>query len=143
MVAKAAPPPPPPPAPAPAPASQVVVTSEKVVILQQVHFANDRDVILEDSYPLLQEVAHVLAQNPWLRKLRVEGHTDSKGNAAHNRSLSDRRARNVRAFLVGQGIAPERLVSKGYGPDRPVAPNTTADGRARNRRVEFVILEQG
>ena len=144
MVAKATPPPPPPaPAPAPEPASQVVVTSEKVVILQQVHFANDRDVILEESYPLLQEVARVLSQNPWLRKLRVEGHTDSKGNATHNRSLSERRARNVRAFLVGQGIAPGRLVSTGYGPDRPVAPNVSPEGRARNRRVEFVILEQG
>ena len=138
-----APQPPPAPAPAPEPAPQVVVTSEKVLILQQVHFANDRDVILEESYPLLEEVARVLGQNPQLRKLRVEGHTDSKGAAAHNRSLSERRARNVRAFLVGQGIAPGRLVSKGYGPDRPVAPNVSPEGRARNRRVEFVILEQG
>jgi outer membrane protein OmpA-like peptidoglycan-associated protein len=138
-----APPPAPAPEPLPAPpAPQVTVTREKVVILQQVHFANDKDVILPDSFPLLEEVARVLVQNPQLLRLRVEGHTDSKGKPVYNTRLSERRARKVRAFLVERGVAEGRLVAKGFGPARPIVPNDTAEGRARNRRVEFVILEQ-
>ncbi len=72
----------------------------------------------------------------------MEGHTDNRGTAEYNRDLSQRRARSVVRALVARGIAAGRLVSEGYGFDRPVADNKTALGRAKNRRVEFTILHE-
>jgi len=133
----------PPPAPLPAPPPpQVTVTKERLVILEQVHFATAKDVILPESFQLLEAVARALVEHPEVERLRVEGHTDNQGKAAANRSLSDRRAKKVRAFLVEAGVEASRLEATGYGPDRPVASNKTATGRARNRRVDFVILKQ-
>jgi outer membrane protein OmpA-like peptidoglycan-associated protein len=120
----------------------VALRRDRIAILEQVHFANDRDVILPESFELLGQVARVLAENPWVSKVRVEGHTDSKGSAKHNLDLSERRARSVRRWLVRSGVAPERLAAKGYGPSRPIDRTDTAAGRRRNRRVEFVILAQ-
>jgi outer membrane protein OmpA-like peptidoglycan-associated protein len=71
-------------------------------------------------------------------KLSIEGHTDSTGGADHNRQLSTARARAVFGALVGLGVAPSRLSSKGFGPDKPLADNATEEGRAKNRRVELV-----
>ena len=79
----------------------------------------------------------MLAAHPEIASVRVEGHTDSRGSVAHNTSLSDRRAKAVRRWLIEKGIAPARLSARGYGPSRPVADNATAEGRAANRRVEF------
>ena len=128
--------------PLPPPEVKVVLQKNKIAILEQVHFATDRDVILQESFELLNQVARVLRENPQLTRVRVEGHTDSKGPAAHNVELSQRRARTVREFLVKGGIAAGRLESQGYGPSRPIASNDTDEGRARNRRVEFAILAQ-
>ena len=74
-------------------------------------------------------------------RMAVQGHTDNRGSAAYNRELSQRRAQAVVKYLTDKGIAPERLDAKGFGPDRPVATNDTAEGRAQNRRVEFKVLE--
>jgi outer membrane protein OmpA-like peptidoglycan-associated protein len=73
--------------------------------------------------------------------VRIEGHTDAKGSAEHNRILSNGRANAVRDYLVAHGIAVERLDAKGYGPDLPLDTNKTAEGREKNRRVEFVIVK--
>jgi len=73
--------------------------------------------------------------------LRVEGHTDATGPYDYNLRLSEARARSVVQFLAEQGIALQRMVSEGYGPDRPIASNDTNEGRSRNRRVELVIAE--
>ena len=73
----------------------------------------------------------------------MEGHTDNRGSAAYNHDLSRRRAASVMRALVQRGIAADRLVAEGYGFDRPVADNRTALGRAKNRRVEFTILQEG
>ncbi len=132
----------PPPAPQPEPPPKAELRKDRIAILDQVHFGRDQDVILPESFDLLVQVAKVLADNPWVTKVRVEGHTDSKGSAKRNQELSERRARKVRERLVQAGVAPQRLDSKGYGPLRPVEANTTEAGRARNRRVEFVIVEQ-
>ncbi|MCA9543207.1 MAG: OmpA family protein [Myxococcales bacterium] len=74
--------------------------------------------------------------------MRVEGHTDSRGKDEYNRALSDDRAKAVVAYLTSKGVAAERLVSQGFGEDQPIASNETKDGRAQNRRVEFVIVER-
>lgn len=135
-------PPPVVPEPVREPVKEVVIDREtkRIVIMEAVYFGNDSDVIEERSYGILNQVAQVLRENPEL-VVRVEGHTDSRGRAAHNLDLSNRRASAVRAYLIRQGIAPERLLSQGFGPNRPIADNATAEGRATNRRVEFHIVE--
>ncbi|WP_241757999.1 adventurous gliding motility protein AgmC [Myxococcus landrumensis] len=122
---------------------KVQVDGERVVILEKVHFATGKDIILPRSFPLLKQVAAVLRANPQVELLRVEGHTDSDGNDAANLDLSRRRAANVREFLVKEGIAAARLESQGYGETKPVDTNKTAKGRENNRRVEFTILRVG
>lgn len=105
----------------------------------EVNFATDRSEILPTSRPQIAEVAALLKEASSLR-LAVNGHTDNSGTAAHNRNLSEARAKSVVAALVGTGIDPSRLQAKGFGADEPVADNTTEAGKARNRRVELVRL---
>ena len=115
------------------------VEGDQIKISEAVYFATNKDKILEKSFPMLQEVAGIIKSKPDIR-IRVEGHTDNRGTAKHNKDLSDRRAASVKKFMVEQGIAENRLDSIGYGPDKPIADNKTEDGRAQNRRVEFHIL---
>ena len=98
--------------------------------------------ILEASFSLLNEVAAVIQKNPHIKKIQIEGHASSEGGADHNQRLSDDRARSVMAYLAGHGVPKERLVARGFGVDRPIADNDTPEGRERNRRVEFNIVEQ-
>lgn len=104
-------------------------------------FATDSDKLLDESTPILDEVASVMDQNQRLR-IRVEGHTDTDGNESHNQDLSTRRAASVRAYLVGKNVPEDRLESMGCGQKVPVADNKTDDGKAQNRRVEFVIMRK-
>jgi uncharacterized repeat protein (TIGR01451 family) len=121
---------------------KVLVEGQKIIILDKVYFATNKDVILSRSFSLLAQVAAVLRANPEITRVRVEGHTDSQSSDAFNLDLSQRRANNVRKRLVEEeGIAPERLEAVGYGESRPVDTNKTAQGRENNRRVEFIILE--
>ncbi|MBN1206473.1 MAG: tandem-95 repeat protein [Myxococcaceae bacterium] len=122
---------------------KVLIEGEKIVILEKVYFATNKDTILPRSFPLLKQVGQVLRANPQLTRVRVEGHTDSQGSDAANQALSQRRATNVRMRLIEQErIAPERLEAVGYGESQPVDTNKTARGRENNRRVVFTILEQ-
>ncbi|WP_426141272.1 OmpA family protein [Pseudomonas sp. DWP3-1-2] len=86
----------------------------------------------------VSQLAKFLQDNPD-RKVIVEGYTDSSGSAAYNQSLSERRANSVRMALVQMGVDPARIVAQGYGKEYPVADNTSASGRAQNRRVEVTI----
>lgn len=124
------------------PPPKVKITKKKIVILEKVHFATAKAKIMQDSYELLKEVAAVLKENPQIQKVRIEGHTDSRGSRRYNMRLSKRRAKAVMDFIVNSGVDPNRLTYKGYGPTRPVATNRTRAGRAKNRRVEFSILKQ-
>lgn len=105
----------------------------------QINFDLDKATIRPDAQPTLAEIAKLLELDPAL-KLSIDGHTDSSGDSAHNRSLSTARARSVLGALVGLGIDPVRLKSRGFGPDKPVADNATDAGRAKNRRVELVKI---
>lgn len=111
-------------------------------VLQQVHFATGSATILPDSFPMLMEIAQLLKANPTIKKMRVEGHTDSHGGADFNLDLSKRRAASVRTWLVEHGIDTDRLESEGYGLTRPLQTNDTDEGRAANRRVEFKITDE-
>lgn len=103
-------------------------------------FDTGSDRLRGESTPTLERIAAMLSAHPELR-LRIEGHTDDVGDAAANRTLSERRAAAVKAYLVGQqGVAAGRLETAGFGSTKPTAPNTTAEGRQTNRRVELVRL---
>jgi hypothetical protein len=121
----------------------VRIVGRKIVILEQVHFATDQDVILPESFPLLDDVARVLLAHPEIVQLLVEGHTDIRASDAYNMDLSQRRAASVMRFLVSRNVAPSRLRAEGFGRRRPLAPNTTEAGMAQNRRVEFTIERLG
>lgn len=129
-----APPPPPPPL--------VKLTCEKIEIGDRVYFDTNSDRIQSRSFALLDQVAGALDKAKHVKKIRVEGHTDSQGNDKKNLDLSSRRAASVVRYLSGKGIAEDRLTSEGFGETRPIADNKKKDGRAANRRVEFVIVEQ-
>jgi len=119
----------------------VRVTKTKIELTQKVYFAYNKAIIQPRSYQLLRDVATVLKDRPTMT-VRIEGHTDSRGSARYNKRLSQRRANAVRDFLIREGIAPSRMVSVGYGEERPIASNRTRAGRSKNRRVEFFITHQ-
>ncbi len=106
------------------------------VVLRGVTFETGRSALKPDSYTILDIVAASLVANPEI-KIEIAGHTDNTGTVATNTRLSQARADAVRAYLASKGVAPQRMVATGYGPSQPVAPNTSAAGRAQNRRVEL------
>ncbi|GAB3831263.1 OmpA family protein [Hymenobacter jeollabukensis] len=107
-----------------------------------ISFEPNRAALLPSSHATLDGIAQILRDYPDY-SLSIAGHTDSKGPAAFNQRLSRERAAAARSYLAGQGIAEERLQLRGYGPARPIAPNTTEAGRAKNRRVEFDLFLTG
>ena len=121
--------------------AKVVLTAAKVEISERVYFKTGSDALKQRSHELLRQVAAVLKANYQVRRVRVEGHTDNRGDKEMNVDLSERRARSVMRFLIEQGVAAHRLEGKGYGPSRPVVSNRRRAGRAKNRRVEFVVLK--
>ncbi len=126
---------------APTPGLQRAVRDGHLALLAQVQFAHDAATILPVSLPLLDQVVGVLRDTPEIHKVRIEGHTDGRGKPAYNRRLSQRRAESVLRHLVAAGIDASRLRAKGFGADRPIVPNDTVAHRAKNRRVEFVVLD--
>jgi outer membrane protein OmpA-like peptidoglycan-associated protein len=120
----------------------IKLEGSNVRILQQVHFETASATILPDSFPMLTEIAQLLKANPGIKRMRIEGHTDSHGAADYNLDLSKRRAASVRSWLIERGTASGRLESEGYGLTRPIQSNDTVAGRAANRRVEFKIIDE-
>ncbi len=118
----------------------VIVTDCEVKITQQIHFEFNKDKIRPESFPVLDAVVDALQKNPAI-KIEVQGHTDNKGAAAYNKSLSDRRAAAVKKYLTSHGVDSQRLTSHGYGFERPLVDNSTEQNRALNRRVQFVRTE--
>lgn len=129
-VAEPAPTPPPPPAP---------VT--ETVVLKGVNFCFDCDTLSGEAKAILDGDAMAIVKHHPNATFEVAGHTDSMGSDAYNQSLSQRRAGNVRAYLVEQGVNAGSVSAVGYGESQPVADNATAAGRAENRRVELRITE--
>ena len=117
-----------------------IVTDCEVKITQQIHFETNKDKIRPESYPVLDAVADVLGKNPKIT-LEVQGHTDNKGAAAYNKDLSNRRAQSVMKYLIAHGVTSARLTASGYGMERPLVDNGSAENRTLNRRVQFVRSE--
>jgi OmpA-OmpF porin, OOP family len=104
-----------------------------------INFDTDKATLRPDAQTVIDEIGKLLNGDPGL-KLSIEGHTDNTGTAMRNQELSNARARSVLGALVGLGIDPARLQSKGFGQDKPIADNGSDDGRAKNRRVELVKM---
>lgn len=120
---------------------RVYAKENKIKINEAVHFATDQDIILPESFSILEEVAQVMRAHPEWEELLVEGHCDSRASDAYNLDLSQRRAQSVLKFLLARGIEPSRLRAQGFGRSRPISDNRTEEGMALNRRVEFTILK--
>ena len=108
-------------------------------VIQGIFFDFNKATIKSKSKPVLDRAVEVLSEFPSLR-VEVSGHTDNKGSAEYNQKLSQKRADAVKEYLVGKGVAAERLETRGAGEDEPIDSNKTARGRAKNRRIEFKIL---
>lgn len=109
------------------------------VVLNNIFFETAKSTLTAASYKELDNVVRMLNETPNLR-IEISGHTDNTGSLDLNMRLSQARAKSVVDYLIGRGIAPNRLEFKGYGPQQPVAPNDTEAGRSQNRRVEFKVL---
>ena len=113
---------------------------DAAIVLRGVNFVTDSDELTGQSLAILDGVATTLTSNPDIR-VQVAGHTDSQGEDAYNKDLSQRRAASVVSYLVSKGVAGDNLQPAGYGEEQPRADNATAEGRAANRRVELVRLD--
>lgn len=123
------------------PALACMTSEGTITILERVEFATGSDRILAPSEPVLLAVQQILATNPQIRRLRVEGHTDDRGNDARNLTLSQSRAESVVRWLTAHEIAVDRLEAQGLGETRPLVPNRSSRNRQVNRRVEFHITD--
>lgn len=168
--AKAPPPPPPPPPPAtttdpapttapsatPAPSTtppattppadpnaKAVLKKDKLELPGQIVFENASAVLKPESDAALNQIKVFLDETPRVTKLRIEGHTDNSGTPAGNDTLSGERALAVKKALIAKGVKAERLLAVGFGQNKPIADNSTEDGKGKNRRTEFHVAELG
>ena len=118
----------------------VRVVGTQIVISETIIFATGKDEVASESHRLLIQIAQLMEDHPEIARVAVDGHTDNVGIETNNLALSRRRAVAVVRWLVDHGVDERRLESRGFGPRRPLVSNNTAQGRARNRRVEFQIL---
>jgi outer membrane protein OmpA-like peptidoglycan-associated protein len=123
------------------PKAAVKLEGDRIQFEGTIYFAVGSAVIQKRSARLLDGISTVIQAHPEIARIRVEGHTDSRGGRAFNQSLSQRRAASVVRALVTRGVAADRLEAMGWGPDRPVADNATREGRAKNRRVELHVVD--
>jgi len=121
---------------------KVKVEEKEIKILERIEFDTAKATIRPESEPVLNAVLRVLSENLDILKVRVEGHTDSRGGDRYNLRLSQSRAESVVNWLVERGVARERLEPVGLGERQPIDSNDTPDGRQTNRRVQFIILER-
>lgn len=113
---------------------------EGKIVTNDIHFDFDKASIRPSSMAIIDSIAVMMKAHPAIR-LSVEGHSDNQGTSTYNVALSAARAAAVKQALIELSIAPQRLISKGYGESKPLVGNDTEQGRAKNRRVEFVLLQ--
>lgn len=110
--------------------------TEVLLNISDVNFKTDSDALEGGVVPELEEIAKKISKSG-IARVVVEGHTDNTGDESYNRVLSEKRAKNVADLFVKNGVPGSRVSSRGYGSARPLAPNTTAENKAKNRRVEI------
>jgi outer membrane protein OmpA-like peptidoglycan-associated protein len=119
----------------------VSIIGKQVIISDKIQFETDKDTLLPESKKVLDNVAELLAHNPQIKLVRVEGHTDARGTKEHNQTLSEKRAASVVQYLISKGISTERLTSVGYGSAYTLAFGNDEESWKINRRVEFLIMK--
>ena len=119
--------------------SKAQLAGDQITVSETVLFDTGKATIDPTSKGLLDEVADIVKANPSIKTMTIEGHTDSQGDAALNKQLSQDRADAVKAYLEGKGIEAGRMTAVGFGAEKPIASNDTDQGRATNRRVEFKV----
>ncbi|MGE0568414.1 MAG: OmpA family protein, partial [Bacteroidia bacterium] len=112
----------------------------KSFVIENIQYNTNSSEIKEESKLILQSFADYLKENPKL-KIEIQGHTDNVGNPKDNMALSSNRAYSVKQYLEDLKISGNRITAKGFGSERPIADNKTENGRAKNRRTEFLIIE--
>ena len=115
------------------------IEKKRAIVLKNLYFATNETTILPESEPSLQDLYTLLSDNPKIR-IRIIGHTDNVGREKANQILSEGRANSVRDDMISRGIDPSRIEAEGRGMTQPIDTNDTEQGRANNRRVEFVVL---
>lgn len=115
------------------------IVKKRAIILHNLFFATNRTTILPESEPAMQDLYDLMNENPEIR-IRITGHTDNVGSDQANQRLSEGRAKSVREDLIKRGIDAGRIEAEGKGETQPITTNDTEEGRAQNRRVEFMIL---
>ncbi len=123
-------------------ASAACITDKNIVISGKVLFETGKAKLKKVSFPVLDDVVLAMEKHPEIVKLQVAGHTDSDGDANANKRLSKRRATAVMKYLIKKGIEKDRLSAIGVGEDAPLVSNDTEEGKDKNRRVEFIIVER-
>jgi OOP family OmpA-OmpF porin len=121
------------------PEAKVIVTRNKLEIMDKVYFETGKATIKPESFELLNAISDTLKRFPQVLRVEIQGHTDSRGDDTYNLDLSQQRADAVREYLTGQGIDGTRLDARGYGETRPVDVSETKSAWLKNRRVEFII----
>jgi outer membrane protein OmpA-like peptidoglycan-associated protein len=126
-------------------AEKLEIKKEEIAVgttfqLNNVYFDFNKATLLADSYDELDRVVKFLTDNAKV-EIEISGHTDNIGADKYNMELSQKRADATKAYIVSKGIAANRIVTKGYGKDKPLTSNATDAGREQNRRVEFTILK--
>lgn len=122
---------------------RVVVEDNKIVINEKIQFDFNKATIKPESDSLMQEIIGVIKENPHIKKIAIEGHTSSEGSDKYNLKLSDKRAKAVMDYLVSKGgLDKAMFTAKGFGEGKPIAEESTEEGKEKNRRVEFNITEQ-
>ena len=119
----------------------IPIEEGQIVRLNNIFFALGKSALNSESFPELNRIAITMSENKTL-EIELGGHTDNTGSVEFNLKLSQDRADSVREYLIGKGIEPDRVASKGYGETVPVAKNDTPEGQQLNRRVEFKILKK-
>ncbi len=109
------------------------------IVTHGINFDVDKSIIKPESMGTLNMIVQIMKDNPDI-KFDVEGYTDNSGDPTHNLTLSQSRADAVKAQLISMGISSSRLTSKGFGESKPISDNNSPEGKANNRRVEFVKL---
>lgn len=129
--------------PPPATESTVKQEGSKLKMPGEIKFEFGKATLLAESEPVLEQLRAFLEQKPQITLVRIEGHTDNVGQPAANLKLSGERALTVRQWLVDHKIDDKRLIAVGFGDLKPIANNDSEEGRAQNRRTEFIVVEVG
>jgi outer membrane protein OmpA-like peptidoglycan-associated protein len=112
------------------------------IVISNIEFATGKDTIRKQAFPVLNKIADYLDRHYPDYTVKVQGHTDNVGGTSYNEKLSSRRAKSVMNYLIKEGIDRGRLTSNGFGESMPIDNNNTEEGRARNRRVEFILQKK-